>query len=229
MTQRHKRGLVIILVIIGILVLLRFVGVGKYFSLAYLKDYSEHFMHFIDKYYWSSVVAFIGGYATLIALGFPSVGPLTLLGGFLFGFFPGALYSVISGTLGSIITFFVIKYFFGVSLQKKYQDKLEKFNTQIHEHGISYLLMLHFLTVVPYFFINSLAALTNVPFWTFLWTTIVGSAPLALIYSFAGLKLSEVERMKDIFSPGLIAVMIVLILLALMPILIKRYKKQLKI
>jgi len=229
MTQKHKRQLIIILVIIGILVLLRYVGIGKYFSLAYLKEYSEHFKNFIDKYYWSSTLVFLSGYALLIALGFPSVGPLTLLGGFLFGFLPGALYSVIAGTLGSIVTFLVIRYIFGTGLQKKYQDKLEKFNTQIHEHGISYLLMLHFLTVIPYFVINSLAALTNVPFWTFLWTTIVGSIPMALIYSFAGLKLSEVERMKDIFSPGLIAVMIVLILLALMPILIKRYKKLLNL
>lgn len=228
MTQKHKRRLFIILAIVGLIVLLRLLGLTKYFSLSYLQASSHYFKEFLEEYYWSSATVYIGSYALLIAAGFPSVAPLTLLGGFLFGALPGALYAILGGTIGSIITFVLIRYLFGPILQKKYKERLEKFNKQVHEHGSSYLLMLHFLSVVPYVVINSLAALTNISFWTFFWTTIIGSVPLSLIYSFAGLQLSTVKSVRDIFSPTLIILLFLLILLALLPIVIKRYRKLLR-
>jgi len=226
MTQKHKRGIIIVLLLIGLFVLLRFLGVFKYFSFEYLKAYSEYFKEFLQEYYWSSVAIFVGIFALLIAAGFPSVAPLTLLGGFLFGTFSGALYAVVGGTLGSFVTFLVIRYIFGAALQKKYHERLVKFNKHVEEHGVSYLLMLHFLSVVPYVVINSLAALTNVSLWTFLWTTIVGSAPIALIYSYAGVTIGSIRSVRDIFSPSLIILMFLLILISLMPIIIKRYRKM---
>jgi len=228
MTQKHKHRLFIILAIVGLIVLLRLLGLTKYFSLAYLQESSHYFKEFLEEHYWSSATGYIGSYALLIAVGFPSVAPLTLLGGFLFGALPGALYAVLGGTIGSIITFVLIRYLFGPILQKKYKERLEIFNKQVHEHGSSYLLMLHFLSVVPYVVINSLAALTNISFWTFFWTTIFGSIPLSLIYSFAGLQLSTVKSVRDIFSPTLIILLFLLILLALLPIVIKRYRKLLR-
>jgi len=226
MTQRHKQGIFIVLFIISLIVLLRFLSITDYFSFDYLKEYSHHFKLFIAECYWNSVVVYIGSYAFLIAAGFPSVAPLTLFGGFLYGIFPGAVYAVIAGTLGSLITFIIIRYVFGSFLQKRYQERLVKFNKQIHEHGANYLLMLHFLSVVPYFVINSLAALTTISLCAFLWTTIIGSTPLALIYSFAGLKLSTVESIRDIFSPSIIILLFLLIFLALLPIFIKRYRRM---
>lgn len=226
MTQRLKRGVIIILSIIGLIVLLRFLGVTDYFSFDYLKESSHQIKLFLNEYYWSSVVVFTGSYALLIAAGFPTVAPLSLLGGFLYGLFPGTLYSVIAGTIGSLITFLIIRYLFGSYLQYRYKDRLEKFNKQIHDHGANYLLMLHFLSVVPFFVINSLAALTPISFWIFLWTTIIGSIPIAFIYSFAGLQLSAVKSVRDIFSPSIIIMLFLLVLLALLPILIKRYRRR---
>ncbi len=226
MTQRLKRGIIIILVIIGLIVLLRFFGIADYFSFAYLKKSSHHLKSLLNTYYWNSVVVFVGTYALLVAGGFPSVAPLSLLGGFLYGLLPGTLYSVIAGTLGSLITFIIIRYLFGSYLQYRYKDRLEKFNEQIHDHGANYLLLLHFLSVVPFFVINSLAALTPVSFWTFFWTSVIGCAPIAFIYCFAGLQLSSIKSVKDIFSPSIIIMLFLLVLLSLLPILIKRYRRR---
>lgn len=228
MMRKHKRRIIIILFIIGLIVLLRFLGLTQYFSFAYLKTSSDFFKQFLEKNYWNAVGIYIGIYAILVAVGVPSVAPLTLLGGFLFGVLSGAAYAVISGTIGSLVTFLFIRYLFGAVLQKRYKERLQRFNKQIQEHGVNYLLMLHFLSVVPYFVINSLAALTNISFWTFLWTTVIGSIPLALIYSFAGLQLSNIESARDIFSPSLIILLFLLVLLALMPILIRKYRRRLR-
>jgi len=75
--------------------------------------------------------------------------------------------------------------------------------------------------IIPYFVINVLAALTNVSITTFMWTTFVGSLPILGIYAFAGGQLYSVESVKDIFSPSIIALLVVLILDSLMPLLLR--------
>ncbi len=206
--------------------LLRFFGIAEYFSFVSLKKSSHNFKIFLTHYYWSSVAVFIGAYALLIAGGFPTVAPLSLLGGFLYGLLPSTIYSVIAGTIGSLITFVIIRYLFGSYLQYRYKERLEKFNNQVREHGSSYLLTLHFLSIVPFFVINSLAALTPISFWTFLWTSVIGSIPIAFIYSFAGLQFSSIKSIRDIFSPSIIVMLFVLILISLLPILVKKYQRR---
>jgi len=207
-----------------LLILLRFLRIHEYFSFSYLQQSSKYLKSLLQEYYWTSVLIFIGSYTILIAAGFPTVAPLSMLGGFLYGIFPSTIYSIVAGTLGSLITFFIIRYLFGSYLQYRYKERLEIFNRQIHDHGANYLLMMHFLSVVPFFVINSLAALTPISFWTFFWTTIVGSAPIAFIYSFAGLQLSSIRSVRDIFSPSIIIMLFLLVLLSLIPIFIKQYR-----
>jgi len=210
-------------------VLLRYFGVGDYLTLSYIQNASHHFKLFVEKHYWSSVFFYILSGALLIIAGFPYVSPLTLLGGFLFGVIPGTLYAVTGSTIGSVLSFFIMRHLFGARLQERYKDKLAIFNRQMKEHGSSYLLVLHYVTVIPFLVINTLAALTNVSFWTFLWTTVLGSLPLAFIYSYAGLKLGSINKASDIFSPPLILSLFLLILLSLVPVFIKWYQKKYRV
>ena len=79
---------------------------------------------------------------------------------------------------------------------------------------------------IPYFFINALAALTNVSTFTFMWTTCVGSIPIIFIYAFAGRQLYLVESVRDIFSPSIIALLLFLIGVSLLPILFRYVSKD---
>ena len=229
MRQKFKRLLFLLAGLVVLAVLLHLFGITRYFTLESIQFYSIRLKEYVNHHYATAVLIYIAIFTLVIAAGIPAVAPLTMLGGFLFNVLPGALFATIGGTIGSIFTFFIVRYLLGSYLQERYTNRLRVFNQQMREHGAYYILMVHFLSIVPYFVINSLAALTVISLPTFIWTTFIGSLPLSLIYSFAGQQLATIKSVKDIFSPSIILLLIVLVFLAFMPIIFKRYKKMMRL
>ena len=128
--------------------------------------------------------------------------------------------------MGATLSFLLFRYVLSNYVGTWYGDRVEKFKAQITTQGASYLLMLHFVIVVPYFVINTLAAATDISLFTFVWTTLVGSIPIVSVYAFAGRQLSYINKIGDIFSPTIIIAFMLLILMACMPIIIRRFKKS---
>ncbi len=226
MKNNYIKSLVAAVALVVFILLLRKFGVGKYFTLAALKEDSVHLKHLVEAYYFPSILVYIASYTLIIACAIPAVAPLTILGGFLFNALPGLLYAEIGATAGSIITFLFVRYVVSNLVRTRYRARLDKFNEQIKAYGYSYLLTLQLLTIIPFFVINTLAGLADVPLFTFIWTTAVGSLPLLFIYALAGRQLGEIEAVRDILKPHIIALLIVLALLALLPMVIKRIRKS---
>ncbi len=225
MKNRFVRSLIIGAAVVGIILLLRYLGAGQYFSLEKLKQNSDYFKELVASYYGLSVMIYIAVYTVVISCAIPAFAPLTIVGGFLFGILPAVLYSAISATLGSVVYFLLARYVLTNTVRRKYGYRLAKFNDRLKSHGVaSYLLMVQFLTVVPYFIINTLSALADVPLWTFLWTTFIGSMPLLFVYAYSGRQLSTIGSVRDIFSPQIILMFIILILFAFLPMIIKRLR-----
>lgn len=222
MNSGVKKALLVSLVIIVVMMVAWYLGLHKYFSLAALQENRVYLEESVKTNYIQSILIFIGVCIAVIALGMPGVPPLTMIGGFLFGFIPSALCVSIGATIGTTISFLVIKYLLGHLVRGKYAQKLERFNEKIASHGAaSYLLTLQLMGLIPYFVINVLAALANVSTITFIWTTFVGSLPILFVYAFAGRQLYMVESVSDIFSPSIIALLVVLVLVAMMPLFLK--------
>ena len=224
MSLFNKR-IVIALILIFIIFLFYYFGFAQYFTLAQLKGHSLYLKKLVGRHYGVSAMSFIGIYSFIIALGIPAVAPLTLLGGFLFGILCGALYAIIGATVGSIIAFLAVRYFFRDMIQHRYNEQLDFVNKQVQKYGARYLLLLQYASVIPFFVINSLAALSVISLWTFIWTTIVGFVPMAFAYSFAGCQLAQLESVRDIISPWFLFVLFLFVVLALvLPIVIRRFK-----
>lgn len=198
---------------------------SRYLSLEQIKVYGFAFKNFVEMHYVSSVVFYILSYALSIMVGLPAVAPMSLLGGFLFGIFWGMIFGAMGATLGSCCAFIIFRYVIRSWVRKRYSHQLVRFNDQMNRYGAYYLLMVHFASVIPFFFINSLAALADISWWTFAWTTVVGFIPLALVYSFAGEKLGTIESVSDIMTPQIIAVFILLFIFAFVPVVIKHYRE----
>jgi len=221
----NKRRFIILLSLVLFVIALHYFGVGKYFSLANLKRDRILLKAYIEQNYWSSVFTYMSLYAVLVALAFPVAFVLTISGGFLFGTLHGALYSNISATIGSCVSFLAIKYLIAGWLHKKFDHRLKAFRHELKKYGYSYLLSIHFLSVVPLFIVNIFAALAHVSFWTFFWTTALGTIPGFLVYSFAGQQFSQVESLKDILSWQIILAFSFLILLSILPVIFRRRMK----
>src|SRR5579872_6505736 len=217
-----KKALAVSFVIAVIIGVVWYLGLYEYFSLSALQSNRAYLEEMVKANYIKAVFIFIAVYAAVISFGMPGVPPLTLVGGFLFGFLPCIIYASISTTIGTTVSFLVIRYVLGNLIRGKYAQKLDRFNEKIASHGTaSYLLTMQLMGVIPYFIINVLAALTNVPTVTFIWTTCVGSLPILCVYALAGRQLYMVESVRDIFSPSIIVLLAVLVVVSLMPLLLK--------
>ena len=171
------------------------------------------------------MLIYIAFFTTTIALSIPASVVLTLLGGFVFGVVPGTIYATVSVTLGASMAFLVYRYVLKDMIASTYQERAEQFKQAIQEQGASYLLMLNYLAVIPYFMINALAAITDIPLVTVIWTTVAGFVPQGLVYTYAGKELGSIKSVNDIFTWQVMLAFALLIALALVPIVLKRFKK----
>ncbi len=207
----------------------RFTPLKEYVSLAYIQEQSAYFKGFVAQHYWLTVALYVLVFIVTIACSVPSSIILTLLGGYLFGALAGAAYATGSVAIGVTIAYTVFRLFLQDTLRRTYKKRADRFEQLMKEEGASYLLMLNFSAIFPYFIINALAAIARVPIITIIWTSVVGFLPQGIVYAYAGKELGAIEKVQDIFSREVIFAFILLILLACIPIVIKRYKKQIEL
>ena len=213
------------LLLLGAVIGIRFLCLGYCFTLAGLKAGSAKLSAFVAHNYMLSVIAYILFYITTVSLSLPAAMLTTIAGGYLFGVVWGTLYANIGATIGATVSFLTVRYLIGAVLQKRYQKQLAGFNAAMEQDGTSYLIAIHFVAIIPFFVINMLAGLTEVPLWTFVWTTSLGILPGSTVYTFAGQQLHKINAIQDIFSPGILLAFVLLTLLSLLPILIRRMRK----
>lgn len=216
--------LIIAVILLGFS-LFYFGGFSEYVSLEYFKLKGALLKHYVTEHYIATVIGYIMLFSAMVAMSLPVTAPSGVLAGFLFGLFAGFIYAMIVVCIGATISFLIIKHTLSHVVRMQYKTQLDAFNAQINQYGFSYLMTLHLLTIVPYFLINTLAALANVPFKTFLWTTIVGAIPSVFMYVFAGQQLYEIKQWGDIISWHMLAVLGMLALLALMPIIVRKLSR----
>jgi len=230
MNKGLKRAIGLGIILLLCIIIIWQMGFHKHLTLTSLKTHRGYLENAVATNYPQSVLVYILVFSVIIALAIPGLPLLTLLGGFLFGFIPGGLYALFGAMVGTSISFLIIRYILANVIRGKYAQKLEKFNAKIHSQGIAwYLITMHLIGLIPYFVINTLAALAGVPFFTFLWTTFVGSIPIIFIYSFAGRQLYLIESLYDIFSPTIIILLLVLVIMALIPLFFRSSRSDVEV
>ena len=122
--KSNGKRLIIFLIIIAAIIAFRFSPLTHYLSLESIKLHREYLLNFVSNYYNFSVVSYVIAYALATALSLPGATILTLLGGFLFGVFPGVIVVNIGATLGAIGAFTVARYIMRNMVQAKYGEQL---------------------------------------------------------------------------------------------------------
>lgn len=151
---------------------------------------------------------------------------LTLLGignGFFFGIGWGTLISSFGAILGALTVLMLSRYFFRDYFAIKFQNIFERVNKEFHQYGVLYLLFLRLIPIIPYQVINILFGLTKVSPLTFYWSSQLGMLPIQMIIVNAGVQMSKLDELNEIFS---LKVVISLILLASVPVCIRFVNKH---
>lgn len=213
--------------------ILGFVFLQDYLSFEQLAKNQEALQAWRDGNFILASIVFMAVYVVIVAFSLPGAAIISLTGGFLFGLFPGAVYNIISATLGATVIFMAARMGFGEALSAKMdgaQGAVKKIKDGLKADEVSYLLIMRLVPAVPFFIANLIPALVGVNLKRFIWTTFVGIIPGGVIYTWVGAGLADVfakgetPNLAIIFEWKILGPLLGLAILALVPIIIKKIK-----
>lgn len=222
MKRASLKWLVSIVAVLGVMAFLYWY-IGHHLTLDWAQSHSRALRVNVDQHYFVSVLLFVATTMLCALTSLPIVILLTILGGFLFGTLFGALFAVLGAAIGCTLAFLILRHFCAQKLHERYAVRFAPLFRQLDRYGSMYLVILYFLAIVPFFFINAFAALTPLSTKRFFILTISGNLPLFLIYAFIGRHLSEMRSVNDVFSGPVLIVFVLLLVLAVGSIVIKRH------
>ena len=168
-------------------------------------------------------VAFFA-YVIVTGLSLPGAAGMTLLLGWLFGFWRALIVVSFASTTGAAVAFLLSRHLLWDLIQERFHDRLAKFNEALEREGAFYLFTLRLIPAVPFFVINLVMGLTPMPLRTYWWVSQIGMLPGTAAYVYAGASVPSLEILAErglsgILSPQLLAAFAIL---GLFPIIVKK-------
>jgi uncharacterized membrane protein YdjX (TVP38/TMEM64 family) len=196
----------------------------QYLSLQNLKGNRDRLLAYAEDHYATAVLLFIGVYCVQTAFSLPGAAALTLVSGLLFGSVVGTLYVNVAATAGATLAFLAARYLLRDWVERKFGDRLEPIQQGFARNAFSYLMTLRLIPVFPFFLVNLVSALTRINLGTYIAATAIGILPGSFVYAYAGRQLGTINSLREIASPPVLLAFTLLGLLALTPILYRKFK-----
>ena len=196
-----------------------------------------------------AVLAYVAGYAGIVALSFPSAGLLTAAGGLFFGGLTGGAAAVVAATLGATILFSLTRFAAGENAAAHLGPQIIKLQHGFKQHAFAYLVFCRLVPIFPFCIVNIVPAVLGIPLRTFFWGTLLGIIPATFALASVGsgldgvimtAKAEQVACMAvqpaascplmihagSLVTPQLQIAFAVLSLLALLPVAAKQWRKR---
>jgi len=212
-----------------------FYFLGDTLSFQALSDNREMLLEFRDNNYLQTTLAYIAIYVGIVAFSIPGAIIATLAGGFMFGLVAGTALTVIAATIGASLIFLAAKWGFGEKLCAKMhasEGAIKSFSDGLKENELSYLFLIRLVPAVPFFVANLLPALVGVGLGRYVFTTFIGIIPGTAVYTWVGAGLGDVfaagttPNLGIIFEPHILGPLLGLGALALIPLVVKQFRKE---
>lgn len=251
-TQSSLKRWAPLAILAGLMALAFSMGWHHYLSFKTIGLNYEALQGFIADNFAVAILAYVALYILVVALSLPGGLVMTLSGGLLFGWFTGAVATVIGATIGATLVFLVAKTSFGEAMAAKAGPWIGKLREGFQENALSYLLFLRLVPAFPFFVVNLAPALLGVPLRTYVLGTLFGIIPGTTAFSVLGAGLgSAVESQNAIYNaclaehgsqaasvctysidtkalvtPELLAAFVLLGVVALIPVALKKWSKR---
>ncbi len=224
-TKSRGKWVILGLIAVGIAAFFIF-DLQKYVTLDALKENKAALRQYAQDHYLVTVVLFILIYILQTALSLPGAAILTLAGGFLYGTVLGAIFVNIGATTGAVLAFMAARYLFRDAVEKRFGKRLARIQSGFASNGLNYLLTLRLIPLFPFFLVNLASGLTRIRLSTYVFATAIGILPGSLVFTNAGKQIGGINSIRDIASPGVLGAFSLLGLLALVPVVYHKLKKN---
>jgi uncharacterized membrane protein YdjX (TVP38/TMEM64 family) len=195
----------------------------QYVSLEALKANRDRLLAYTESHYASAVLIYIALYCLQTAFSLPGAAVFTLAGGFLFGAVAGTLYVNIAATSGATLAFLAARYLLKDWVERRFGERLRPIQEGFERNGFNYLLTLRLIPLFPFFLVNLVAGLTRIGVGEFVAATAIGIVPASFVFANAGRQLGSINSLGEIASARVLAAFALLGLLAIVPIIYRRY------
>jgi uncharacterized membrane protein YdjX (TVP38/TMEM64 family) len=236
------------LVVLAVLIALAYaLGLHRYFTFGTLIENRVALQTFVERNFFSAVLAYALIYVTVVALSLPAAGLLSIVGGFIFGWLVSAPVTVIAATIGAVIVFQVVKTSLGSAIAERAGPFVTKLSNGFSKDAFNYLLFLRLVPAFPFFAVNAVAGLARVDIKIFIFATLVGIIPGSFAFAWLGRGLDSIIQAQGAahdtcvaaksaaecpieFSPSalvtseLLFAFAVLGIVALIPVALKKWK-----
>ena len=224
MTWNRRAGRWALLAVTGLAVALFFwLDLGRWLTLGAIQAHRDALLAWTQGHYAAAVAVFILLYCAQTALSLPGATIFTLVGGFLFGTLPGALFVNLGATSGATLAFLAARYLFRDAVERRFGATLRPIQEGFARDGFNYLLTLRLIPIFPFFLVNLVSGLTRIGTGSYVLATAVGIVPASLVYCNAGRQLGGLNSLGDVASPRVLGAFALLGLLALAPVVYRRW------
>ena len=218
-----RRWLPLAVLLLGLAVFFA-LGGERYASFEMLSQRRGELMQFVAAHALVAPFCYVLAYVAMAAFSLPGGAVMTVLGGFLFGPYLGTAYAAGGATLGASIVFLVARSAFGAVLAAKAGPSLHKLEVGFRRNALSYLLVLRLVPLFPFWLVNLVPAILNVPLGTYVGATCLGIIPGCFVFALLGSGIGAVldaggkPDLGVIFHGRVILALSGLALLALLPV-----------
>ena len=228
-TSKHEsaRGRILIAVLFAAAIgAFLYFDLKQYLSLDALKSNRDSLLAFTDLHYATAVALFIGVYVVQTAFSVPGGTIMTLAGGFLFGSVVGTIFVNFGATIGAMLAFLAARYLLRDWVERKFGDRLGPIQEGFAKNAFSYLMTLRLIPLFPFFLVNLVSGLTRVNVGTYAAATSLGIIPGSFVFAYAGRQLGTINSLAEIASPRVLLAFTLLGLLALVPIVYRKFTSK---
>jgi len=215
----NSRKLVIAVLLLAAIAAFFVFDLGRYFSLAFLKDSQASFQALFAEKPVQVVLVFFAVYVAVTALSLPGAVIMTLAAGAGFGVVLGTVVVSFASTLGATLAMLAARYLLRDSIQARFGKRLDGINKGMEKEGAFYLFTLRLIPAVPFFALNLLMGLTRIRTWTYFWVSQLGMFAGTVVYVNAGTQIARIDSLQSIASPALIGSFV---LLGVLPLIINK-------
>lgn len=204
-------------------------GLDRYVTLDTLRDNRQALTGWVAENWALAALIYVIAYIAMVAFSLPGGLVATLTGGFLFGTLFGGLLTIFGATVGATAIFLAAKTALGDALRAKAGPGLRRIEQGFGENAFSYMLVLRLVPLFPFFLVNLAPAFLGVPLRTYVIATFFGIMPATFVFASLGNGLGAVfdaGREPDlglITEPQIIGPILALALLALVPVVYRRF------
>jgi len=223
------KRLIPLLVLALILVLFFVFDLGRFLGFEALAEHKAWLSAWVEAHLVLAPLLYILLYIAVVAFSLPGGLVMTISGGLLFGAIFGALYAVIGATVGATALFLIAKSSLGDFLLAKAGGAVKNMQAGFADNALSYMFVLRLVPLFPFFLVNLAPAFLGVRLRTYVIATFFGIMPATFVFALAGSGLGSVLEqggdvsLAGVMTPEMMAAFGGLALLALVPVIYKRF------